>query len=1066
MMTGSQRERSEGKRRAVRPVLAAAAVLMFSGWVVAKPPPHKTAPTATGERVQTNTPTMAVAPDLSGPQPKLVVTPGLDYDFGDIWAGPSLQATFTIKNEGDATLEIIRVKPSCGCTIAGTYPPKIEPGESGEFPFALNSVRLSGKFRKSITITTNDPANRDLRLNLEGTAKQHVDVLPGNAVFGKVSADDSHERVIKIVSNIETPLKIKLDETSKPPFTFELKEVAEGKEFELRVKMTPPFPPGTQYAKVNLETNIEERKSIPVVANATVPDRLDISPPQIVVSPIDGVPTDNNTRLRPVRLTNYGKTPVHILEGVSDDPDLKVQVNEQTPGKAYIINVEMPANYNPPDGGRMITLKTDDTERPLIQIPVQGRTIRKAEKTPKLEDGQLGETTPPAPKSPEGLVGMPAPGFTLDTVGGKPLNSADFGKHPATVLNFVAANCGFCKKQAPRIEPIRKEYESKGVRFVNVVQTMGKPYETDQVVSIFKEAGSNFEIAHDRNNTVGQQYNANGYPTMVVIGKSGKVEAVNIGNITDLESKMRTQLDALVAGKPVPAEVAAKPNEPAPPTPAPQDQPKLRPVEQLVGQPAPAFTLQTVDGQTLSSGDFGKHPATVLNFVAANCGFCKKQAPRLEPIRQEYEAKGVRFFNVVETMRQKYETAQVVDIFKQAGSNITIAHDADNVVGGSYSASGFPTMVVVGKSGKIEAVNVGNIGDLETRLKGQLDALLAGKPVPTAAAPTPAPTPAPPAGNFGIGKPAPAFALTTVDGKPLGNETFKNNKATVLNFVAPNCGFCKKQSPRIETLRPEFEAKGVRFVNVIQTMRQKFETPDAVKAFTEAGSKAEMAHDPDNKVGPLYNASGFPTMVIVGQSGNVEAINVGNIPDLESKMKGQLDALVAGQPVPAELAGAAPAKPSQPQKRPAEELVGQPAPQFDIATVEGKKVNNASLSAHPATVLNFVAPNCGFCKKQLPNVEKVRQEYEAKGVRFVNVVQTMRQPFTTDEAKQVFDATGAKLEFAHDQPNAVGGAFKAGSFPTMVVVDRNGVIKFVNVGAKPDIEQMLKGQLDGLLKGS
>ena len=64
------------------------------------------------------------------------------------------------------------------------------------------------------------------------------------------------------------------------------------------------------------------------------------------------------------------------------------------------------------------------------------------------------------------------------------------------------------------------------------------------------------------------------------------------------------------------------------------------------GQQAPGFTLTTLDGKTVSSQDFPKHKATVLNFVAPNCGFCKKQVPTVEKVRADYEAKGVRFVNI------------------------------------------------------------------------------------------------------------------------------------------------------------------------------------------------------------------------------------------------------------------------------------------------------------------------------------------------------------------------------------------------------------------------------------
>ncbi|MEK7730501.1 MAG: DUF1573 domain-containing protein, partial [Planctomycetota bacterium] len=77
--------------------------------------------------------------------PKAIAKPDeTTHDFGSVWVGPPLKHAFKIKNEGDAPLEITKVKPSCGCTIAGDYPKKLDPGQEGEFPFSMMSTKLRG----------------------------------------------------------------------------------------------------------------------------------------------------------------------------------------------------------------------------------------------------------------------------------------------------------------------------------------------------------------------------------------------------------------------------------------------------------------------------------------------------------------------------------------------------------------------------------------------------------------------------------------------------------------------------------------------------------------------------------------------------------------------------------------------------------------------------------------------------------------------------------------------------------------------------------------------------------
>ncbi len=628
------------------------------------------------------------------------------YDFGVQWVGPTLKHAFKLENKGDAVLNITKVRPGCGCTIAGTYPKSLAPGESGEFPFSLNSKKLRGKYKKSITITSNDPVNPTFKLTLNGEVKRYVDVKPTTANFGRVAGDEEHERVLTIQNNTESPLEItlpKIGETMK--FAFELKETVPGKTFELRIRTKPPHKAGTLRDTLVLSTNIAEQKTVEVRVFATIPERLDVQPRAInIVKPRSKTvgKTGQQPLKRVLRFTNYGKAPVELIEGTVDHPDVTVTITENKKGKKYSIQVQMPPDFDPPPKGYTLTLKTTDKEIPELTIPIR--------KPP-------GRTAKREPRPAEKMVGKEAPTFELTTTSGKKLTSADL-KDTITVLDFFAPNCPHCKKQIPKIERIRKEYEEKGVRFILVSQTMRKKrFTEEQVTDITKQIGSHVELAMDPDNKVGPLFKATSYPTLVMIGKSGKIDAVSVGNAANLENRMKKQLDAMLAGKPVPQFTASA-----------RRKPRTKPALELVGKAAPAFEIQTLAGKVVSNSDLAKHSATVLNFVAPNCGFCKKQVPNVEKVRKEYEAKGVRFVNVMQKMRKEYTQEAAVDVFKGIGSHIELANDMKtNKVGKSFKATSFPTMVLVGKNGTVEAVNIGAKKDLEKTLRSQLDTLIAGK---------------------------------------------------------------------------------------------------------------------------------------------------------------------------------------------------------------------------------------------------------------------------------------------------------------------------------------------------
>ena len=258
-----------------------------------------------------------------------------------------------------------------------------------------------------------------------------------------------------------------------------------------------------------------------------------------------------------------------MLEATVDDPTVTVNVAERKAGENYTIQVQMPAGYTPPSTGRTITLKTDDKEKPTITVPIQGSAAQPTTEKVTTKDAEPKPATP-NPEAPKPLVSKPAPPFKLTTIEGKEVSNESL-KGSVAVLDFFAPNCGFCKKQIPRLETIRAEYAEKPVRFINVSQKMGaKEFTQEEVVTLMKEMGFRGELALNHTNDIGQKFQAGGFPTMVILDKEGKVAVTNVGNLGDLEERMKKQLNALIDGKPIPAD--AMPT--TPPATAATDKPK------------------------------------------------------------------------------------------------------------------------------------------------------------------------------------------------------------------------------------------------------------------------------------------------------------------------------------------------------------------------------------------------------------------------------------------------------------------------------------------------------------
>src|SRR5712675_3135449 len=79
---------------------------------------------------QTNPPT------VSGARIAFAAT---DFNFGKVDSGSLVKHDFVFTNTGDQVLEVTAVRPGCGCTTAGEWDTKVEPGQTGTIPIQFNS---------------------------------------------------------------------------------------------------------------------------------------------------------------------------------------------------------------------------------------------------------------------------------------------------------------------------------------------------------------------------------------------------------------------------------------------------------------------------------------------------------------------------------------------------------------------------------------------------------------------------------------------------------------------------------------------------------------------------------------------------------------------------------------------------------------------------------------------------------------------------------------------------------------------------------------------------------------
>lgn len=139
-------------------------------------------------------------------------------------------------------------------------------------------------------------------------------------------------------------------------------------------------------------------------------------------------------------------------------------------------------------------------------------------------------------------------------------------------------------------------------------------------------------------------------------------------------------------------------------------------------------------------------------------------------------------------------------------------------------------------------------------------------------------------------------------------------------------------------------------------------------------------------------------------------------------------------------------------------IVGRPAADFVLRSPGSA---NVRLSEHRGEVvlINFWATWCGPCREEMPLLDRLYLKYQRAGFTLfgVNIDATAAQAM---EMAQTLRVTYPVLIDDHQE---VSRLYQIGTLPLTVLIDRQGVVRYVAQGFKPGAEQRYAEWLRELL---
>ena len=143
--------------------------------------------------------------------------------------------------------------------------------------------------------------------------------------------------------------------------------------------------------------------------------------------------------------------------------------------------------------------------------------------------------------------------------------------------------------------------------------------------------------------------------------------------------------------------------------------------------------------------------------------------------------------------------------------------------------------------------------------------------------------------------------------------------------------------------------------------------------------------------------------------------------------------------------------------RAAGDLTGKPAPDFELATLDGQTLKLSSLRGK-AVLLNFWATWCAPCKIEMPWFEELQKQYAAQGLVVVGVAMDDAAP---DEVRKFVKDVGASYTIVMGKEK-VGEAYGGVQFlPATFYIDRDGKVveRVVGLVGHKEIENNIRKAL-------
>jgi cytochrome c biogenesis protein CcmG/thiol:disulfide interchange protein DsbE len=135
---------------------------------------------------------------------------------------------------------------------------------------------------------------------------------------------------------------------------------------------------------------------------------------------------------------------------------------------------------------------------------------------------------------------------------------------------------------------------------------------------------------------------------------------------------------------------------------------------------------------------------------------------------------------------------------------------------------------------------------------------------------------------------------------------------------------------------------------------------------------------------------------------------------------------------------------------------------YSLQTISNEKVDLYDLKGETITVLDFWTTWCKPCKKAIPQLNILYEEYKDQGVQFIGI--NCDGPRTVAKVPGVSQSLQIQYPVLIDINSDILNALNLSNFPTLVILDKDNKVKYMHEGFIPGDEEEIAEAIQNQLK--